>query len=494
MASLTRVWVRAGAATAVSQVLVMAGSSLLGLLVARLLGSSAGTDGFFAANAIYAIALFTAQSLRTTAPATLLDPRPGTFPRHLRAVGLIAVVVLALFAAAVASADLLVPSGAVDSFRLALAVLAPAALAQLGAGLLAARCAVLDEFARPAAAYAAGALLTAAVFAVLVDAMGADAIAVAVASGALVSLTVMWLVWRASERRAPAGGDGAAHPLATTTPALVRHLMRGAVPVLASQAAITVSVLSAARIAPGDATLYSYGSLAVAVLVAIVAAPVSIVLAPEVARRWDRRPETLVGPTLETFRLGALLLPLLALPGLLWGPSIAESLLTALSHADVVAVFSVAAILAVSVLSTLLSMVPLVASVAGGLLGRVGLGTVAVVAVHLVAAPLAAESGSLAVLAAEGSAAGIALAAVPIVVALRGEARRVAAGAARTAGRYVLPSAAVAGTTLLALGGATEVGAATAALAAGLLVQLGVALTVGWADLRPVFPAILSRG
>ncbi len=384
MTSPTRIWVRAGAATAVSQVLVMAGSSLLGLLVARLLGSTAGTDGFFAANAIYAIALFTAQSLRTTAPATLLDPRPGTLPRHLRAVGLLAAGLLGLFALAIAAAGLLLSGPAVGSFRLALAVLAPAALAQLASGLLAARCAVLGDFARPAAAYAAGALLTAAVFAVLVDPLGADAIAVAVSSGTVVSLTAMLLVWRASERRGPAtdGIEGRALSLAPTTRALLWHLVRGAIPVLASQVTITVSVLSASRIAPGDATLYSYGSLAVAVLVAIVAAPVSIVLAPEVARRWDRRPATLAGPTLDTFRLGALLLPLLALPGLLWGPWVAEALLTALSPADVTAIFSVAAILTVSVLSTLLSMVPLVASVAAGMLGRVGIGTASVVAVH----------------------------------------------------------------------------------------------------------------
>lgn len=493
MTSAAHRHVRAGAATALAQVLVMAGSSLLGLLVARLLGSSGATDGFFAANAIYTIALFTAQSLRMTAPATLLDSRPGVFLRHVRAVGLIALVLLGLFALAAAAAGTLVSAPAVNTFRLALALLAPAAVAQLGAGLLAARCAVLGEFGRPAAAYAAGALLTAGVFAALVDALGVNAIAVAVSTGAAVSVATMWFVWRSAERRASAAPGEGEPPRSTAAPApaLVWHLVRGAVPVLASQAVITVSVFSAGHIASGDATLYSYGSLAVSVLVAIVAAPVSIVLAPEVARAWDRRPATLVGPTLETYRLGALLLPALALPALLWGPWIAELLLTALSRADIDAVFSIAAILTVSVLATLLSMVPLVASVAAGLLGRVGVGTVAVVAIHLVAAPLVAASGSLVLLAVEGMVAGTGLAAVPILVALRGSAGELATGAARVTLRYVLPSAFVAAAIWLALGATTEIAPATVALFAALLVQLAIALTAGRRDLDMVLLAML---
>jgi hypothetical protein len=488
-----RTKVRAGVATAVAQTLVMAGSSLLGLLIARELGSSGSTDGFFAANAVYAIALFTAQSLRTTAPATLIDRAPGTLLRHARAVAVIGAALLALFAILAGAASLLVSESAVRTFRVALAVLSPAAIAQLAAGLLAARCAVLGEFGRPAAAYASGAILSAALFAVLVHPIGVDATAVAVSGGAITSLISMWFVWRSAELRASNRPTDSWSVPALHVPRLVPHLLRGAIPVLASQALLTVSVFSAGLIAAGDPTLYSYGMLAVMVLVAIIAAPVSIVLAPDVARRWDRDPATLVAPTLDAYRLGALLLPVLALPGLLWGPSIADVLLTALSREDIVAIFTVAAILSVSVLTTLLSMVPLVGAVAAGLLSRVGFWAVIVVICHLMAAPLVALSGSLTLVAVEGMVASMALAYVPIAVAIHRSTVSLTETAFQIAVRYVLPSVSIAAITWITLGAGIDFVRSTVALVVGLTTQLIIALTIGRRDLRAVLSAVMPR-
>jgi hypothetical protein len=501
--------VRAGAATAVAQVLVMAGSSLLGLLVARRLGSSGATDGFFAANAVYGIALFTAQSLRTTAPATLIDPGPGALARHARAVGLIALGMLVLFAAVIAGADVVASESAAESLRVALAILAPAAVAQLFSGLLAARCAVLGEFGLPAAAYACGTLIMAGLFVALVGPLGVDAIAVSVATGALVSAVAMVVVWRRAERSgaferavdapavlpsapsepAPAAGLAAAVPapfVRDSRVGLIAHLLRGALPVLASQVVISVSVLAAGHVAVGGGTLYSYGVLAVAVLVAIVASPVSIVLAPEIARGWDRRAATLIPATVNSYRLGALLLPGLAIPLLLVGPSVAEWLLTALSPSDVETAFTVAAVLVPTVLATLLAMVPLVGTVAAGLLGRVGVGVVAVGVVHVPAAALAAASDSILVLSIEGAVAAFALNAVPIWVALRGSGGVLAAAVAAATIRYALPGAVVAVAVWLALGAGMELGPNLVAAAAGLAVHLLVAATFGRDDVRGV--------
>jgi hypothetical protein len=514
---LARRRVRAGAATAVAQVLVMAGSSLLGLLVARRLGSSGATDGFFAANAVYGIALFTAQSLRTTAPATLIDPGPRALARHARAVGLIALGMLVLFGAVVAGADVVASESAAESLRVALAILAPAAVAQLFSGLLAARCAVLGEFGLPAAAYACGTLVMAAVFVALVGPLGVDAIALSVAIGALISAAAMVVVWRRAERSgaseravsealvvvpsapsepAPAAGLAAtvAEPSVTTPApvvassraALIAHLLRGALPVLASQVVISVSVFAAGHVAVGGGTLYSYGVLAVAVLVAIVASPVSIVLAPEIARGWDRRAATLIPATVNSYRLGALLLPGLAIPVLLVGPAVAEWLLTALSPSDVETAFTVAAVLVPTVLATLLAMVPLVGTVAAGLLSRVGVGVVIVGAVHVPAAALAAATDSILVLSIEGAVAAFALNAVPIWVALRGAGGVLARAVTAATVRYALPGAAVAVAVWLALGAGMELGPNLVAAAAGLAVHLVVAATFGRDDVRGV--------
>jgi hypothetical protein len=485
--------VRAGAATAIAQVLVMTGSSLLGLLIARRLGSSGATDGFFAANAVYGIALFTAQSLRTTAPSTLLDPGGQTFVRHLKAVGLIAVMILLLFGAVAAFAGVVASDAAASTLRVALAVLAPAAVAQLFAGLLAARCAVLGEFGRPAAVYAFGTLGMAGAFVLLVGPLGVDAIAVAVALGAIASALLMTVVWRSAEHRAAASPLSGSESTYDTAPRLIGHLLRGALPVLASQVAITVSVFSAGHIAPGDGTLYSYGTLAVAVLVAIVASPVSIVLAPEIARTWDRRPTTLVGPTMASYRLGALLLPLLAIPGLLIGPEVAEWLLTALSSADIETVAIVAAVMVPSVLVVLLAMVPLVGAVAGGLLGRVGVGVALVVLIHVPLAAAAAASGSLVVLAAEGALASIALSAVPVAAALSGVLGPLLRSVTTVTAYYVLPGCVAALLAWWGLGAGTDLGPNALAALVGISVHVVVALTLGRDDIRVVVPARFGR-
>jgi hypothetical protein len=479
----------------------MAGSSLLGLLVARRLGSTGATDGFFAANAVYGIALFTAQSLRTTAPATLIDPTPGALARHARAVGLIAAGVLVLFAAVVAGADVVASDAAAGSLRTALAILAPAAVAQLFAGLLAARCAVLGEFGLPAAAYACGTLAMAAVFVALVGPFGVDAIALSVAIGALISAAAMTVVWRRAERTAAAdlgavadapppvaaGVAGASAPVpASSRSGLIVQLLRGALPVLASQVVISVSVFAAGHVAVGGGTLYSYGTLAIAVLVAVIASPVSIVLAPEIARGWDRRAATLIPATVNSYRLGALLLPGLAIPLLLVGPAIAEWLLTALSSADVETAFTVAAVLVPSVLATLLAMVPLVGAVAAGLLGRVGVGVTVVAVVHVPAAAAAAASDSILLLAVEGTVAAVALNAVPVWVALRGAGRIVVAAVAAATVRYVVPGATVAIAAWLALGAGMALGPNLVAAAAGLATHLAVAATFGRDDVRGV--------
>jgi len=493
MADASRQRIRAGAATAVAQVLVMAGSSLLGLLIARRLGSSSATDGFFAANAVYGIALFTAQSLRTTAPATLLEPGHDALVRHLRAVGLIAIAILVLFGLVVASADVVASDAAAGTLRVALAVLAPAAVAQLFAGLLAARCAVLGQFGRPAGAYACGTVVMAAAFVVLVDPLGVDAIAVSVAIGAVVSAATMTLVWRSAERSG-ASAEPATIPGAgghATAPSLIAHLLRGALPVLASQVVISVSVFSAGHVAAGDGTLYSYGTLAVSVLVAIVASPVSIVLAPEIARSWDRRPATLLPPTVASYRLGALLLPALAIPTLLIGPAVADWLLIALSSADVETVFAIAAIMVPSVLATLLAMVPLVGTVAAGLLARVGIGVTVVALVHVPAAVIAASTDSILLLAFEGVLAATALGAVPVLVALRGSVRSLVVAVAGVTGRYILPAAAAATAAWLALGASADLGPNLVAVLVGLGAHGVVAATLGREDMRLVLPARL---
>jgi len=492
----------------------MAGSSILGLLIARQLGSSGSTDGFFAANTVYGIALFAAQSLRTTAPASLVDERPGVLAAHARSVAALAGATIALFLAIALAADLLLPSAGAHTLRIALLILAPAAVAQLYAGLLAARCGVLGSFIGPALAYAGGTITMAAAFVVLESPLGVDAIATAIAIGALGSTALMAVFWIRAERRPAVAEHAAIVPVPTPASAvpaaqvavptaeaspppahrLTGRLLRGALPVLASQVIISISTFAAGHTGSGNGTLYTYGVLVIGVLTAVVASPVSIVLAADVARTWDRRPESLAPLVMRTYRLGLILLPALAIPLLLIGPAPARAVLTALSPGDIDDVFLVAAILTPAVLATLLSMVPLGGTIAAGTVGRVGTLSLLVAAVHAVLAAGIAISGSFTALAVEGLIAAVTLSAMPVVVAMQHRASAVGGSAIAATAKIAAPGPVAALAVWLLMGASTDLVPGLFAAVVGLLAHSTASWIFARADLDFLTAATIRRG
>lgn len=471
--------IKAGAITAVAQVLTMAGSSLLGLLIARRLGSSEATDGFFAANTVYGIALFAAGSLRTSAPASLVRGGDHSLRFHGRAVALIGVLAVALFGVVAAGANVLLPGEAATTLRLSLAILTPAALAQLLSGLLAARCGVLGEFTLPAAAYGLGALSSAILFLILQTPLGVDAISVSVAGGALITGATMLFAWRRAEARRPPLASPEMRDLSDAPPerlsGLTASLLRGALPTLAGQLVVSGSTFAAGHTGAGNGTLFSYGQLAIAVLTAIIASPVSIVLAADVAQTWDRRAESLVARTLGTFRLAALLLTPMTILLLTVGPGPARYLMTALSGRDIDEVFLVAALITPAVLTSTLSMVPMIASVANGTVGRVGGVGLVLAAVHTGIAMSLAGIGSLTVLAVENLIATVVVGLVPIVMVLGPYASSTLRRAGTIAVKLSAPGAVAALAAWFLLGADTAFFTGMVVAAVGLAVHAVVA-------------------
>jgi O-antigen/teichoic acid export membrane protein len=404
------------AITSVAQVLVLAGAALMGVLIGARFGATPETDGFFTANAIYGVTLFVAQSLRTTAAARLVgDERP--FPRlaaHFDALAIIVLASAAVAGVAVAAAGVLgIEDVARDTFRVAIVALVPAAALQLFAGLGAAALATRDDFLTAAVAFGAGAAGNVVAFLVLTPLFGIDGVAIALVCGSLIAaLIVARALFKLGWRPALPRPNGAAAHAAW-------RLTLGAGAAVAAQVVLTVTVTAAATIEAGGATVFSYASMIIMVLTAMLASPVGVVFAPVVAREWDRRPETLVPLAVRAFRAGALLLLPAAAAILLLGLKPAEVLLAKVDPDDVQQVLVLVIVLLPGVLGTVLSMIPMTGVMAEQRLGALAAWSLAVAVTHTLVCGLAAAAGAeLVVLAAITTVAALTLALVPTVLAL----------------------------------------------------------------------------
>lgn len=366
----------ATALTSLSNIAVLAGVAFMGVFIARRFGTTAETDGFFIANAINGVLILVAQSLRTTTVASFVTQRddPRLFERQLGALVVMwlgAVVIVA--GICVPAASLALGDVTARAFRIAALVLLGGAAAQLFAGLASGRLAADHRFGPPAVAYAAGTVVSVIAFFPLTSALGVDGVAVALVCGYVVSALAIAVALRRDgwHPRPPALGGAA--PLAG-------RLLLGSTAAIAGQATLALSVGFAAGIAVGGATIYSYAVMAVLALNAGVAAPVSIVYAPVVAR-----PGTDVAAlALRVFRVGAIVAPV-AVAGLyLVGRAPAEAILTRVSDEDVHEIFELILVLAPTLLAAVLMMVPLVSVLASGRVRGLGVSAAATVAVHLV--------------------------------------------------------------------------------------------------------------
>ncbi len=393
------------ALTSVATAATMLTGGVFALLIAGRFGSTAETDGFFAAYGAYTIAVLVAQSMRTTIVARLVDApsRFAGFDAFLAAVGVLFVGVGIVFAALGAPLARVLTGGldeaARETARDALLVLWPAAGFQLLASLSAATLGVLEDFVRAALAYGVGSVVSIGAFLALVGALDEDALALAVLIGSAV--TAMPLVeavrragWRPARAQAPlpagAADAGPASgavpppagvadagppsgpirpPASAATPRPLRDallVLIGAAPIAIVQALYLVSAAAAARSGEGAVTTYSYGYFAHALVLSLGASSIAVVLAAPVAATWDRDPRSLAPHVQAVLRAGLLVLAPVVAGAALVGQEIAGVLLPKFSDARVDTVIEVFLALAPAVVFAQALAVPLVALFAAG--------------------------------------------------------------------------------------------------------------------------------
>ncbi|MBO9531413.1 MAG: hypothetical protein J7513_00360 [Solirubrobacteraceae bacterium] len=375
--------IRAAVITGIGQLLGLTGSILIGVLVAGKLPPSSRVDAFFAANQVYALSLYVGQAVRITAPALLV--RAGVEPRKLKVAvsWLMLVTVLVLGAAAVAGRAA-VPAPARSDFTRDLLLLLPAAALHVGAGAVAARMAVYGSFAWASAAYAAGSVVSGFLLLVVIGDDGASAIAPCLLAGAVAMSLVMVvghlrvMPGRAGDEQrglvgvAPAatlvsaaeGVDARPQHVAVGDPALdslaghgtatfaAQRIAFGAVPALAMQALIAAVTLAAGHVVAGGTALLSYSFLALFAFTTVAITPMSIVLGPELAERWDGHAGSLQSIIGRATRLSMVVAVPLVAVGFLVGRPLAGELLAALTPGDLDLVFQMLAILCPSLLLT----------------------------------------------------------------------------------------------------------------------------------------------
>ncbi len=172
-----------GALTAVSALVVMGASALAGVIIARELGRTDETDGFFAAYSVFIVIVLVAQAIRVAVLPALARARVdnrlgGELAGYAAALGAVALP-LAMVAelAAQPLAAVLTGDGSEAAQQAAadtLRVIVPAAVAQLFAGVAASGLAAMDDYATAAFGYALGSALG---IAFILQRVGEDGIA-----------------------------------------------------------------------------------------------------------------------------------------------------------------------------------------------------------------------------------------------------------------------------------------------------------------------------
>lgn len=367
--------VRAAAITGIGQLLGLLGSTLIGVLVAGTLAPSPRVDAFFGASQVYALSLYLGQAVRITAPALLV--RSGLRPRGLsQASALLTAAIVAFMVTAALGGSSLVASEARADFTRDLLILTPAAAVHVSSGGIAARLSVVGSFGYAAAAYAMGSLTSGLLLLATIGEFGAAALAPCLLAGALMVGVILVLGYRMRlaqhatgqlvvpevvdrrllDRLDPPlvgpGPDAADLPASPTAGFAVRRISLGAVPALSMQFLITAVTVSAGHVVTGGTALLSYAFLALFALTTIAISPMSVVLGPEMAERWDGRAATLSPIIAQATRLSVVVvLPLVALAFLIGRP-LAGLLLSALTADDLDQVFAMLAALAPSLLFT----------------------------------------------------------------------------------------------------------------------------------------------
>ena len=467
------------AITALAQVASMTLGATIALVILLRFGKNRETDGLFAAYGIYGVLVVIAQTFRTTIVARLVEG-PSLFAALDRYLGAIAVIFLGAAVPLVALGDPLshllighLGSTATHTARIALLVLWLAAGAQLASALLAAALAVREEFALPGGAYVTGGLVSIAALLGFAPLLGIQAVPLALCLGGATTVALMMLrLARLGYRPSlsgvvPDGGSVARAGL----------LLWAAVGAVSGQVAFVVTIGFAARLGAGAPTLYTYANFVFILFMAAIAGSMSIVLAPRLAETWDRRPASLLGPMLEVFRAGLMLVvPVVAIAAIA-GPVVAR---VALSPDDSQTVVDVLLMLSGGLVAGIAVPVPQIAIFTEGRYGTLAAMSAAGVVLQFALCAVVLGLHSLVALAAASLATGIIIAVVTLVVVLGNDT----IAALRLIGREILLVGAV--------GALAFVPAGALGFAGGLVVR-PIAALAGLAAFVALGPRVLPR-
>jgi O-antigen/teichoic acid export membrane protein len=281
-----------GAVTALAIAVQTGLAAVVGVIIARELGITAETDGFFAAYAVFIVLVLAATAIRVTVLPPLARARAerrlsSETMSYAVAVGVIAVPLLLVgIVAARPIAELLTgfgPDAAVDAAASALPWMIVAGLGQFTAGLLASSLAALDDYLVPALGYVLGSVSGLVLIALRIGEDGTDAVAWGMALNALIatSLSATWLVLRSRRERMPVG---AARVDPRSGPRRLRELGAGSALPLALQAIYLVCLPIAAREGVGSQTSFGYAYLIGAAVVGVCASSLGLVTAVPLTR------------------------------------------------------------------------------------------------------------------------------------------------------------------------------------------------------------------
>ena len=390
------------AITSISQAATMISGGLLALIVAATIGSTAETDGFFAAFAVYSMVAAFAQTARSTIVARMLEGsgRFTAFDTYLGAGVLLFLLVAIAFGplgqpiAGLLSGGL--PDAANDAAATALLVFIPAAALQIFAAFGATMLGALGDFVWAGVAFLAGSVATILAFVALRPALGVDGLSVAILVGSVVSAAIVGTGlaregWQPSTRTFTQPRESAR---------AARILLIASVSFLLAQLGYIVILGVGARLGVGTITIFSYSYMAMSLVQAVFVSSVPMVMAGPLAQTWDRRPESLLVHHEAVLRAGMLLVVPVFAAATLVGTDVAGVVLREFTAVEAQLVIELFLILCVNVIWGLVNTVPYAALVAVGRYVALAVVTAGVVAAQVVLALLAGALDSVWLLAA----------------------------------------------------------------------------------------------
>jgi len=281
-----------GAVTALALAVQTGLAAIVGVIIARELGRTAETDGFFAAYGVFVVLALATMAVRVTVLPPLARARQE---RRLsvetiaygRAIALAAVpLALVGLLATRPLAALLTgfgPDAARDAAAATLPWLIVGALAHLSAGLLASALAALDDYVTPAIGYIGGSVAGLALILLRIDDDGVVAVAWGMALNAVIAALVPTIVLT-RQARAERVPRESIRPRRGGTRRRLRELLAGVALPFALQAIYLICLPLASRGGVGDVTSFGYAYLIGSAVVAVSASSLGLVTSVPLTR------------------------------------------------------------------------------------------------------------------------------------------------------------------------------------------------------------------